>query len=103
MELQIVRQRSAVELAALKVGEFLGYLIVYLLGWAVMGLFALGIVTALVLVAARPDLLAVISGFMRTNIQVGIVGFTVLSSVSAYVTMVFTNAPHLGAIKGIDY
>lgn len=103
MELQIVRRRSAVELAALKMGEFLGYLIVYLIGWAVMGLFALGIVAALVLVAARPDLLPVISGFMRANIQVGIISFTVLSSVSAYLTMVLTNAPHLGAIKGIDY
>jgi hypothetical protein len=45
----------------------------------------------------------VISGFMRANIQVGIISFTVLSSFSAYLTMVLTNAPHLGAIKGIDY
>ena len=103
MELQIVRQRSAVELAALKVGEFLGYLLVYLVGWAVMGLFFLGISTALVLAAARPDLLPVMSGFMRANIEAGLIAHCVLCSFSAYFTLVFTNAPKLGAIKGIDY
>lgn len=103
MELEIVRRRTAIEAAALKIGEFLGYLIVLMLGWAIFGLFALGILSGLALLSFRPDLLGMFSGFIRENADYGLIGLLSMSSVGAYFAIVFTNAPRLGAIKGIDY
>lgn len=103
MEVGITHPRSLIDVVLVRLAIFAGFSLTCVIGWAVIGLFLIGLASGLAVIAARPDLLSFISGVVGANIGTGIIGLALMGMISGFATMLVTGAFRLGAIEGIDY